>query len=85
MSNEEISKINSESKVCPFCGEKPHFDYGYMPPYMSLSCVNQNCNFRPYLEIGVKCSPSSDGKTCSPMFSEHIPQLLEKWNVRFLA
>ena len=30
----------------------------------------------------VKCNTNSDGRTCTPLFSEHITELLEKWNTR---
>lgn len=83
METKDLARIQEETKPCPFCGEKPQFDYGYVPTYMQLFCVNQNCHVRPSLEIGVKCNPNSDGKTYTPLFSEHISELLEKWNARF--
>ena len=85
MTNEDLLKIRTETKICPFCGEKPYFDYGYCPTYMALYCVNEKCNVRPSLEISVNSITNSDGKTYTPLFSEHVSELIEKWNVRFLA
>ena len=83
METKDLARIQEETKVCPFCGEKPNFDYGYVPAYMQLYCINQNCHVRPSLEISVKCNTNSDWRTCTPLFSEHISELLEKWNARF--
>ncbi len=85
MTNEDLLKIRTDAKICPFCGEKPYFDYGYCPTYMTLYCVNEKCNVRPSLEISVTSITNSDGRTYTPLFSEHVSELIEKWNVRFLA
>lgn len=68
---------------CPFCGEKPVFDYGYVPAFIEFMCLNNECNVNPHLSLPVTCTPWDDTNTTfRPEFEQHHQELLDKWNKR---
>jgi hypothetical protein len=89
MIKQQLQNINIDELVtialpCPFCGEKPEFEKGYVPPYISLMCLNNECYIQPYLEIKVNCTKNEgNSETYSPQFNEHYEELLNKWNMRY--
>ncbi len=73
----------SAALPCPFCGEKPKFEKGYAPAYISFACLNDNCHVYPSLEVSVSCKRNKgDIETYSPQFEQHYKEFLEKWNNR---
>jgi hypothetical protein len=43
---------------CPFCGQEPTIDKGYMPTIIGITCNNEECHVRPSVYENVKCVES---------------------------
>jgi hypothetical protein len=68
---------------CPFCGENPQFEKGYVPAYIEFMCLNDACHVQPHLEVRVSCKRNEgETETYSPQFEQHYKELLDKWNNR---
>lgn len=69
---------------CPFCGQKPSYEYGYVPTYIEFMCLNEDCHVQPSLTVQVKCTPWDKSETTfKPEFEQHYKELRDKWNRRF--
>ena len=48
-----------ELKQCPFCGEKPQVQEGYIGlPCFWVECMNENCTVRPHTQQYFRVLPA---------------------------